>query len=107
VLVIPPGSFARCRYELPSLRSAGDDNRVLIFRAHFHATTPKISKRTSCAWRTVCVYGFQREIALASEDRSMMGNLVVNRASHETYVTQDIGRTNWLSRLFRALFGRH
>ena len=37
----------------------------------------------------------------------MMGNLVVNRASHETYVTQDIGRTNWLSRLFRALFGRH
>lgn len=37
----------------------------------------------------------------------MMGNLVTNRASHETYVTQDIGRTSWLGRFLRALFGRH
>jgi hypothetical protein len=37
----------------------------------------------------------------------MMGNLVVNHASHDDYVTRDQGRTRWLSRLFRALFGRH
>jgi hypothetical protein len=35
----------------------------------------------------------------------MMGNLVVNRASHEVYVTPDYRRGGWLRRLFRALFG--
>jgi hypothetical protein len=35
----------------------------------------------------------------------MMGNLVVNRASHETYVTPDYTRAGWLTRLLRALFG--
>jgi hypothetical protein len=37
----------------------------------------------------------------------MMGNLVVNRASHDVYVAPDY-KPGWLRRLFRALFGaRH
>jgi len=34
----------------------------------------------------------------------MMGNLVVNRASHEAYVTPDYTKAGWLRRLLRAIF---
>jgi hypothetical protein len=37
----------------------------------------------------------------------MMGNLVVNRASHEAYVTPHYTRPGLLRRILRALFGRH